>query len=428
MFKNMNKKTLAQFLILAFSGELVFYVLFSKSTYYDAFIQALNISNEQFGLLSTVNGWIAVVGYLLGGILADKVSPRIMMSVTFLGTGICNFVYGFFPSYPVLMVLFILMGITTSFTYWAALQKATRAIGRRIGSESKAFGFLQTGRDLFGAFVIWVAVIVFNQYASVVFGLRFVIWWFAAWLVIFGIVSLFVFDKKPDPEAITDKDFFRQLWLCVKNPDVWLVTLMAFGGYAIGSLYQSYISAMGTSIFGMSIGSGAYFGSVARYFVLFGAFITAYIGQRVGPSKVIYYNNYLQMLCCVGALLLFRYPNLYLYIAVVFIECALIGSFRSHKFATVREAKLPMHMTGTVFGFMSLIIYTSDAWPYTVVGRWLDNYDSVTAYSKMMYMILAFGVITVVASIIFRIRNRKNIVEVLEEEKQKRAELEAAKA
>ena len=44
MFKNMNKKTLAQFLILAFSGELVFYVLFSKSTYYDAFIQALNIS------------------------------------------------------------------------------------------------------------------------------------------------------------------------------------------------------------------------------------------------------------------------------------------------------------------------------------------------------------------------------------------------
>ncbi len=87
-----------------------------------------------------------------------------------------------------------------------------------------------------------------------------------------------------------------------------------------------------------------------------------------------------------------------------------------------------MHMTGTVFGFMSLIIYTSDAWPYTVVGRWLDNYDSVTAYSKMMYMILAFGVITVVASIIFRIRNRKNIVEVLEEEKQKRAELEAAKA
>lgn len=423
MLKGLKWREKLQFMVLAFSGEVVMYVLFCHDTYYDAFIQAMSVTNEEFGTILTVYGWVAVVGYIIGGLLADKVSPRSLMAITFLGTGILNIAFGFFPSYGVCMALFIGMGITTSFTYWAAMQKATRAVGRHIGSESKAFGFLQTGRDLFGIFVIGAATIGFNLIASAVIGLRFVIWWFGGWLIVFGIVSLFVFDKEPDPEIISTSSYFKLLGDCLKNVDIWLCTGMAFGGYAIGSLCQGYVSAMATSIFGMSIGTAATFGTLTRYLLLFGALSTAFIGERVGPSKVIYINNYMQMACMVALLYLFKHPNVIGFAVVIVIESILIGSFRCHKYATIREAKIPMQLSGSAFGFLAMVIYTSDAWPYNVIGGWLDNHDAVTAYSWLMYMLLAFGVVTIVSSIIFRRRNRQNIIDVLAEEKRKREEL-----
>ena len=85
MLKGLSWKEKLQFMVLAFSGEVVFYVLFCHDTYYDAFIQAMSVTNEEFGTILTVYGWVAVAGYIVGGLLADKVSPRSLMAITFRG-------------------------------------------------------------------------------------------------------------------------------------------------------------------------------------------------------------------------------------------------------------------------------------------------------------------------------------------------------
>ncbi|NMB42429.1 MAG: MFS transporter [Firmicutes bacterium] len=423
MFKGFDRKTLMQFIILAFSGEVVFYVIFGfRTSYYMALLEVLGINNEQFGLVMTVYGWIAVVGYLVGGYLADKISTRVLMSTTFLSTSILYFIYGLFPSYAILMAVFIGFGFSTSFTYWAALQKATRIIGRKIGSESKAFGFLQTGRDLFGVFTIAVSVVVFNQIVNLVFGLRFVIWWFAAWLFIFGIVSIFVFDREPDPEAMSDKDFFGHLFECVKNPNVWLCTLMAYGGFFLGIGRNPNIVLV--DILGMSHGNAAYVTSILKYLLLIGAFATAFIAQRFGPSIVLFYNTILQMLTAAATIYLLIYPNLYAYITIMVLQQILVGSFRCQKFATIREGRVPMHISGAALGFISFVIYTSDAWPYAVFGRWMDQLGYVDGLIKIHYLLIAMGMITIISTIVFRIVNKQNIKDVLEEEKQKRLALE----
>lgn len=427
MFKGFDRKTLIQFLILAFSGEVVFYIIFGfRSSYYMALLEVLNVTNEQFGLVMTVYGWIAVAGYLVGGYLADKWSTRAMMSTTFLSTSVLYFIYGLFPSYALLMAVFIGIGFSTSFTYWAALQKATRLVGRQIGSESKAFGFLQTGRDLFGVFAIAISVFAFNIIVNMVFGLRFVIWWFAAWLFIFGIVSLFVFDKKPDPEVMSDKNFFMHLWECVKNPNIWLCALMAYGGYFLGGGRNPNIVLV--EILNMSHGNAAIVTSVFKYLLLVGAFATAFIGQRFGPSIVLFYNTILQMATAAATIYLLLYPNLYAYVAIMVIQNILVGSFRCQKFATIREAKVPLHISGAALGFISMAIYTSDAWPYVVYGRWLDQLGYADGLIKIHYLLIAMGMITIVSTIIFRIVNRQNIKDVIEEEKQKRLAMAAVEA
>ena len=67
---------------------------------------------------------------------------------------------------------------------------------------------------------------------------------------------------------------------------------------------------------------------------------------------------------------------------------------------------------------MATIIYASDAFLPPVIGRFLDTYDSVTAYRYTMLILAGFGLLSVVLCLIFRYRNKNNIKEILVEERE----------
>ena len=76
MRKKLSMKAWLQFITCALGAFGIMYILFCRASFYDAFIEAMSVTNTQFGVLYAVYGWIAVVGYLIGGFIADKVSPR----------------------------------------------------------------------------------------------------------------------------------------------------------------------------------------------------------------------------------------------------------------------------------------------------------------------------------------------------------------
>ena len=220
MLRRLDLKGWLQLLTCGLGSFAIFYVLFCRASFYDAFIEAMDVSNTQFGVLYGVYGWIAVVGYLIGGFVADKVAPRYLMFISYLVTGLCNFVLGFWPNYTVCLVLYAVMGVSTTVTYWDAMLKCNRILARRVNAEGEGFSWLQTIRGL-GELTVSSAIIFgFTLFVNRVAGLRFVIWTYAAMLIVFAIISLFVFDDgkvaELDAEEKAKKEAYKK-WLAERE-------------------------------------------------------------------------------------------------------------------------------------------------------------------------------------------------------------------
>lgn len=417
----MNGKSMLQFFICGIGGYAIFYVLFCRASFYDAFLQAMNLTNTQFGVMYSVYGWIAAITYFIGGIIADKVPPRIMMFISFVGTGICNFILGLFPGYGVCVALYAIMGITTTITFWAAMLKCIRIIGRNVGDENGVYGWFEGTRGIAGIVIGFIVVWGFNRFANLVVGLRFVIWTYAFVLIAFGIISLFIFDKGDDEadmkamkaekdKLISGKSPVKLFADCMKSPDVWICTAIAIGGYNVGSCIGSYYGDALSGCFGASMAAISYLGLMNDWFKPVGAFIAAVFTRKKGPSWILRNVTWIYVVIVALMLILPKDPSyLWVYVALLAIEIACTGAFRGQQFATLSEAGVFMDETGTATGVMSTIIYSTDAFMPIFIGIWLDKYTSVQAYDILYYVLLASCAVTLVFVHIHRRRHKENI-------------------
>ena len=413
-----------QFLILGCGSNAIFYILFCRGSYYDAFMMAFNVTNTQFGLMSTVALTISCLTYFIGGILADKIHPRLLVTTSFIVTGLCNLGLGFFPSYGITLVLYAVMGASTTLTFWGAFLKLTRQFGRTVGSESKSFGAMEGTRSVFSIAAATFAVFMFSQFNNSVSGLRFVMWMYAALLIVFGILAFFAFNEKDDDTAkdvINVENPFKLLVQCVKDPNIWLVGFMAMGGYTVGSVIGSYLGTFGTGAFGLTVAVAAYVGLMNQWCKPVGNFTVGIFGDRFGPTKVILFLNVILTAIAVFFIFLPKNSSMMIaFILVMAVEITLTGAFRGQMYAPMRECRVPMNLTGSAIGFYATLIYATDAILPPFIGKWLDTLPMEIAWRNIFILLAVFGVIGIVSCMIFIARNKNTIAEVRKEETEAR--------
>jgi MFS family permease len=426
----LTTRSLLQFIVCAVGSFAIFYILFSRISFYQPFLAAMSVTDGQFGVLYGVYGWIAVISYPIGGVIADKVSPRMMMFLSFFGTGLCNILLGFFPGYELCMALYAVMGVTTALTFWAAMLKCVRIFGRNIGEENRAFSFLETVRGAASVVISFIIVFLFNQFADMVAGLRFVIWFYGGLLIVLAVISLLVFDKAEEEEELraeaeakakaallSQKTTWRHVGDLVKNPDMWLAVAIAFGGYNIGSCLGSYVGDMAGRLFGISVGGAAYIGVMNNSCKPIGAFIGSFITKRKGPTFVLRSVTWMYAAILLIFLVLPKTNEwLWLFLVLMALEMMGTGAFRSQKFIQIKEANMTVAQSGTAFGLIAMVIYSSDAFMPMIIGYWLDSGDYVRAYANLNYTLLASAALTLGAVAYWRYRNRDNIKRQLEME------------
>ncbi|MBQ2763813.1 MAG: MFS transporter [Firmicutes bacterium] len=417
----LGTRQITQFLILGCGSNAIFYILFCRGSYYDAFMEAFSVTNTQFGLMSTVALTISCLTYFIGGILADKIHPRMLVTISFIVTGLCNFGLGLFPDYGVTLILYAIMGASTTLTFWGAFLKLTRQFGRTVGSESKSFGAMEGTRSVFAIVAATFAVFMFSQFDNSVSGLRFVMWMYAALLIVFGIIAFFAFKPSADDDTANDvinvENPFKLLLQCIKDPNIWLVGIMAMGSYTVGSVIGSYLGTLGTSAFGLTVAAAAYVGLMNQWCKPVGNFSVGFFGDKFGPSKVILMLNI--FLTAIALLFVFLPKNstmTVIFLVVIAIEITITGAFRGQMYAPMRECRVPMNLSGSAIGFYATLIYATDAVLPPLIGTWLDNLPMEIAWRNIFLLLVAFGVVGILASVIFRIRNKNTIAEVRAEE------------
>ena len=138
---------------------------FLREVYYIPMQEAFGYDNLQMGVLISVFGGASLLTYFPGGWIADRYSPRKLITGSLLATGGAGLYFASFPSYGISIVIHGFWGVCISMVYWGAMIKATRGWAP-AEEQGRAFGILESGRGVSELLSSTVFLIVFAWLGS----------------------------------------------------------------------------------------------------------------------------------------------------------------------------------------------------------------------------------------------------------------------
>ena len=123
---NQNVRRWVIMIVLSLSGGVIFFLPHLQEVYYKPLADALSLDNTQVGSLVSIFGVTAMLSYLPGGWLADRVSPRILLTSSLLLTGGTGLYFATFPSYMISLAIHALWGVTITLLFWGSMIRVTR--------------------------------------------------------------------------------------------------------------------------------------------------------------------------------------------------------------------------------------------------------------------------------------------------------------
>tara|TARA_B110000003_G_scaffold91077_1_gene93243 strand:+ start:3678 stop:4943 length:1266 start_codon:yes stop_codon:yes gene_type:complete len=408
-----SKGSFLNIVLLILSGEAIYilpYVL--ARIFRPTFLDVFELSNFQLGSLFSVYGTIALLSYLYGGVLADKFLPRKLMAISLLSTALGGLVLATFPSYLTLQFLFGYWGFTTVFLFWGAMIKATRLWGGSI-SQGQAFGFLDGGRGMVAASIGSIGVFIFSlilttdiQSATLIErqeAFRYVIL-FSSFMV--ALIGLLVFiymksDQEQDLEKVSKSNSLDEIKSVIKLPAVWLLMIIimsAYVGYKLTDIYSLYAS----DVMLYDQIQAAEVGALQLYLRPIVCVIIGLLADKTsGPSWII--TGFIIML--VGASIfasgiIQSEMNTIFFLSLIIIA---IGTYaaRALYFAVFQEGHIPIALTGTAVGIISIVGYTPDIFASPIMGYLLDTYPGILGHQYVFSMLVIFSILGLLASIRF---------------------------
>ena len=408
-----KKQPVYVIILLILAAEAVFILPFVlQRIFRPTFLETFVINNEDLGYCFSVYGIVALFSYLFGGPLADKFHPKNLMSAALMLTALGGLYFATFPKYEELKILYGYWGFTTIFLFWAAMIKATRVWGGK-NKQGIAFGFLDGGRGLVAAAFGSVGVLIFSIFIDVdiaetslverQYAFKQVILVCSA--IVGAIAILVYFFLKPlqsDPLKSDISYFnFQSFKVLLKIPSVrllMLIILCAYTGYKATDLFTLYATdimkydaiesaGVGTSllyirpIIGVVIGFMADKTRASLWLVI--GFLLTTISSLVFTAGVI--DSSTTLLFVINILLM----------AIGVYSCRVLY------FATFEEAKIPIALTGTTVGLVSIVGYTPDIFSGPMFGILVDNPDKVAGLQNAFLVLAGFSLVGLLASIWF---------------------------
>ena len=411
--QNRNKRFLELMLIIL-AGESVFFLPFViQRVFRPTFLDVFEITNYELGICFSIYGLVGLFSYFFGGTLADKFSPRILMSLALVFSAFGGLWMMSYPSYSILKWLYGYWGFTTIFLFWGAMIKQTRIWG---GSEKQgiAFGFLDGGRGLVAALLSSLGVIIFAHYLEDATDLTLfdrqeafkgVLIFTSVFVGGIGILVFYLLDKSEELNYSIDSSqvfIWSDFKKVMKIPSVWYLTIIvlcAYLGYKVTDVFSLYAkevmfydeiaaAEMGSKLLYLRPVVGVIIGLLADRtrgsLVILLAFIIMFFGSMFFATEII--NAELNSLFFMG----------------VTLSAVGIYALRALYFSVMREGFIPINLTGTAVGIISFIAYTPDIFSGPIIGYLLDSNPGGAGYSSVFSLLAVFSLLGLSATWAFR--------------------------
>ncbi len=387
--------------VLVIVAGNIYPLIYLRQNFEVSIVEAFGITSAQLNSNYTWLGIIYFITYLPSGWLADRVSPRLLMSFSLLVSGLLGVWFSTLPSPDSLRLIFIGWGIAAGLTFWAALIKATTLLARP-DEQGRFFGILDGGRGLVEAVLATIAVALFAYYTNGVGqdtpdALIKVIWLYAGMMLILAPISYFVLDA-PDEKQTSqvaqakpsagDSRFVRDLSEVASKPEVWLCGICILTGYQLFWATYSFSAYMQTQFGLTAVAVGSI--TVAKLWMRpIGAASAGFAGDFLNREKVL---AWLMVLASVALGVLAMVPvsiGAVFLLAIVLVIGFLTYAVRGIFWATLESCNISNKVKGLAIGIISLVGYSPDVYLPELNNYLLALYPGKTGYA-IYYNILAF--------------------------------------
>lgn len=407
MEKQKNLKRYLIIFILAFGTTAMYSLPYMKSSFYDPMQQALQLTHTQIGNLLSLYGLIGMFSYFVGGWFADRFSVKLLLAFSLVASGGLGFYFATFPSYNMILLIFVLWGITTIMTFFSASVKVVRMQGSE-SEQGRIFGFYEGLSGISGTLISFIGLYFFGRFAEITVGFKYVVWLYSAASIVCGILLFLLVDDKKEESSSEESASFKSVIKVVTMPKAWLIGLIIFSTYLVFSSL-TYLSPYLSEVYVMPMTLVSALSIVRTYVIKMGASPAAgVLTDKVGSSIKVMFVGFILMAISAGAYLVIPKDQSFIWIAVInmIILSTILFAFRGIYFASVSESNIPLETTGAVVGFASFIGFSPDAFYYTLAGNWLDKFGQ-TGYTYIFILSVACALIGIFATYTLNKINQK---------------------
>ena len=383
------------------AGGSIYPLLYLRQNFELTLLSTFDISLAQLNQHSSILGVMFFLSYVPSGWVADRFTPRVLLSFSVFATGLLGVWYAQIPSPSQLLIIFGAWGVTTGLTFWSALLKGVALLAPGH-LQARYFGLLEAGRGLFEALlasiaVAWFAYALSSLDASDQSAMVQVIYFYSSVCLVTGPLLWLILDSgsgqaddtaEPAQSGASLGQTLRDLGDLLRNIRIWLVALCILAGYQIFYATYSYSNYLQVQ-FGLSAVAVGGLTTVRLWMRPLGAVIAGFVGDRFHPVRS------LGVLLAVSGLSLFALIVMpssapwAMLVGVVAGSSALIYGVRGIYWATFRTCNIAPERMGLAIGLVSMLGYTPE-----IYLPWINTYLT-TAYPGPLGFQIYFGGVAV---------------------------------
>lgn len=414
MAQSKQKKWLA-FIVLTIAAGLIYRVPYLKTVFYDPLVQAFGVTNTEVGTMMSVYSLTKTILYIPAGILVDRFDNRKMLVFSMVMLAVLTFVYALIPSLMVIYILYGLMAVS-NVIFWTAFVKAVRMFGS-ANEQGSVFGYSEGIRAVASLVINFIAL---GMYAKLELTsgtpLSGVLYLYGGIYLVMGVAIWFLIPSgtgNEDGHHATFRDYVNVL----KVPAVWIVSLLVMCCYSV-QVASEYTTPYLSNVMLMSAATAGVVATIRSYGV--GLFAAPIIGKITDKVKVPYSTSVIILLALeiVTTAILLILPGDPSVLVVCIIAILAFASFmyalRGVYYATLGEAGVPLAMTGTATGIISVIGYLPDTFMNLLIGDKLDKYPGAAGYKYIFMYMIGFAVAGIVIAVIINRIGKKNAAKAAE--------------
>ncbi|WP_153730761.1 MFS transporter [Sporosarcina obsidiansis] len=420
-----NLKRYFQFALIVLAGGAIFPLIYLRTNYQETILEVYGISLADLNIILSVLGIAYVVGYFPSGWMADRFSAKKLLSISLLAVGLAGIWFAQVPSYPYVIVIFVIWGIFSVLTFWSAHLKLVKLISKKE-EEGRFFGILDGGKGVIEAILASVAVYIFSlvlgkssALADKTDALVSVIYMYSGVLIVVSILIM-IFVQVDDPTLKETKDVhtadklkkasavnlysFKKVLtnksVLLLGGIIFMSYIVAWTVYYVGGFLQTNIGVTASTVGTITV--------MMLWMRPIGGVLGGYLGDKFNKSLILILSLLIAVIVLfVIALLPAGLPHIYFNILVILIGLS-IYSIRGLYWSLLGDCDIEDEVLGLSIGLVSFIGYLPDIMLPLIVSGLMTTYGDSGGYNAYFIFSAIAGILAILFTVMFSKTVKKN--------------------